>query len=205
MQYLARTTKPAGSYSFSLRAASNRVTACRGHPPLIDARSFVARSASARRGRGRSSRAPRLRAAGRRIHPLRQRPRPRPRGRPRSAHRARVSGATSRPLWSARSCCHLTARMASIACCTTQSLRTRDPSRSPTARGADDVARCVDFATAREVPLAARSGGHSYAGFSTCDGLVIDVSRLADISVDTGVERRDDRRGRSSSSISITS
>lgn len=50
---------------------------------------------------------------------------------------------------------------------------------------ADDVARCVDFATAREVPLAARSGGHSYAGYSTCDGLVIDVSRLAGISVDT--------------------
>ncbi|HEV7958175.1 MAG TPA: FAD-binding oxidoreductase [Acidimicrobiales bacterium] len=50
---------------------------------------------------------------------------------------------------------------------------------------ADDVARCVDFATTRAVRLAARSGGHSYAGYSTCDGLVIDVSRLAGISVDT--------------------
>jgi hypothetical protein len=49
----------------------------------------------------------------------------------------------------------------------------------------DDVARCVDFATSREIRLAARSGGHSYGGYSTCDGLVIDVSRLSAISVDT--------------------
>ncbi|MGP8010033.1 MAG: FAD-dependent oxidoreductase, partial [Acidimicrobiales bacterium] len=51
--------------------------------------------------------------------------------------------------------------------------------------GADDVARCVSFATSHDLALAARSGGHSYAGYSSCDGLVIDVSRLAAISVDT--------------------
>jgi hypothetical protein len=50
---------------------------------------------------------------------------------------------------------------------------------------ADDVARCVDFATSHGVSIAARSGGHSYGGYSSCDGLVIDVSRLASINVDT--------------------
>jgi hypothetical protein len=51
--------------------------------------------------------------------------------------------------------------------------------------GADDVARCVDFATRHEMAMCARSGGHSYAAYSNCDGLVIDVSRLATITVDT--------------------
>jgi hypothetical protein len=50
---------------------------------------------------------------------------------------------------------------------------------------ADDVARCVDFATSRAVELTARSGGHSYGGYSNSDGLVIDVSRLATIAVNT--------------------
>ncbi|HWD96148.1 MAG TPA: FAD-binding oxidoreductase [Acidimicrobiales bacterium] len=50
---------------------------------------------------------------------------------------------------------------------------------------ADDVARCVDFATSHEIRVAARSGGHSYGGYSNCDGLVIDVSRLSSIDVDT--------------------
>jgi hypothetical protein len=49
---------------------------------------------------------------------------------------------------------------------------------------AEDVARCVDFATHHEMAMSARSGGHSYGGYSSCDGLVIDVSRLARISVD---------------------
>ncbi len=33
--------------------------------------------------------------------------------------------------------------------------------------------------------MCARSGGHSYAGYSSCDGLVIDVSRLSGVRVDT--------------------
>jgi FAD binding domain/Berberine and berberine like len=49
----------------------------------------------------------------------------------------------------------------------------------------DDVARCIDFATMHDVAIAPRSGGHSYAGYSNSDGLVIDVSRMNDISVDT--------------------
>lgn len=50
---------------------------------------------------------------------------------------------------------------------------------------ADDVARCVDFSSSHDLPLVARSGGHSYGGYSSCNGLVIDVSRLASVSVDT--------------------
>ena len=50
---------------------------------------------------------------------------------------------------------------------------------------ADDVARCVDFATSHGIALAARSGGHSYGGYSSCSGLVVDVSRLSSISLDT--------------------
>ncbi|WP_283138546.1 FAD-binding oxidoreductase [Rhizohabitans arisaemae] len=40
------------------------------------------------------------------------------------------------------------------------------------------VAACVNFARRHRVPLAVRSGGHSYAGWSTGPGLVLDVSRL---------------------------
>jgi hypothetical protein len=50
---------------------------------------------------------------------------------------------------------------------------------------ADDVARCVNFANSHALALAARSGGHSYGGYSSCDGLVIDVSRMNGVSVDT--------------------
>ena len=50
---------------------------------------------------------------------------------------------------------------------------------------ADDVARCVDFSTTRGLAFAARSGGHSYGGYSSCPGLVIDVSRLSSISLDS--------------------
>src|SRR5665213_1201784 len=49
----------------------------------------------------------------------------------------------------------------------------------------DDVARCIEFATTHGVAIAGRSGGHSYGGYSNSDGLVIDVSRMAGISVDT--------------------
>ena len=49
----------------------------------------------------------------------------------------------------------------------------------------DDVARCVDFATTHGLELRARCGGHSYGGYSSVDGLVIDVSPMARITVDT--------------------
>jgi len=47
-----------------------------------------------------------------------------------------------------------------------------------------DVQRCVEFAATQGMPVAARSGGHSYAGYSTPDGgLIIDVSALDQVEV----------------------
>jgi FAD/FMN-containing dehydrogenase len=62
------------------------------------------------------------------------------------------------------------------------------------ARCADvaDVQAAVRAAAAAGVVTAVRCGGHSLAGFSTCDGgLVIDLSRMCQVSVD-----REGRRGR---------
>jgi FAD/FMN-containing dehydrogenase len=50
---------------------------------------------------------------------------------------------------------------------------------------ADDIRRCLDFAHRTATPLAIRSGGHSYAGWSSGNGkLIIDVSRLNAIRLD---------------------
>jgi FAD/FMN-containing dehydrogenase len=49
---------------------------------------------------------------------------------------------------------------------------------------AEDVARCVRWATRNGVRLAARSGGHSYGGYSSiAGGLVVDVSRMGAVTV----------------------
>ncbi len=45
-----------------------------------------------------------------------------------------------------------------------------------------DVQRCVAFGRHHDIQLAARSGGHSYGGYSSCPGLVIDVTSLNQIS-----------------------
>ncbi len=50
-----------------------------------------------------------------------------------------------------------------------------------------DVQRCVTYARNHGIELAARSGGHSYGGYSSCPGLVIDVSSLNAISVEPGM------------------
>src|SRR5256885_936996 len=46
-----------------------------------------------------------------------------------------------------------------------------------------DVVACVRFAAGSSLPFVVRCGGHSYAGYSTNEGLVCDVRRLGAISV----------------------
>jgi FAD/FMN-containing dehydrogenase len=53
----------------------------------------------------------------------------------------------------------------------------------------DDVRRCVEFARKRNVPIAIRGGGHSYAGYGVADdALQIDLGRFSTVTVDR--ERR---------------
>jgi FAD/FMN-containing dehydrogenase len=50
---------------------------------------------------------------------------------------------------------------------------------------ADDVAAAVRFAREADLPVAVRSGGHSFPGLSVCDdGLVVDLSAMKGIQVD---------------------
>jgi FAD/FMN-containing dehydrogenase len=49
---------------------------------------------------------------------------------------------------------------------------------------AADVATAVAFARDSDLPLALRAGGHSYGGWSTGKGLVLDVSRIKAVRVD---------------------
>jgi FAD/FMN-containing dehydrogenase len=53
-------------------------------------------------------------------------------------------------------------------------------------RSAHDVAACIAFARRYRLPIAARCGGHSYAGWSGSTGLVVDVSALNGISARSG-------------------
>jgi len=55
------------------------------------------------------------------------------------------------------------------------------------AASAADVAEGVRFARAHELPLAVRSGGHNFAGYSMADdGVTIDLSELKGIDIDPG-------------------
>ena len=58
------------------------------------------------------------------------------------------------------------------------------------AASTDDVQRTVRFARSEGRPIAVRGGGHSVAGFSTCDdGIVIDLAQLNDVHVDARSRR----------------
>jgi hypothetical protein len=46
-----------------------------------------------------------------------------------------------------------------------------------------DVQRCIAFCRDHGVAVVARSGGHSYGGYATCPGLVIDVASLNSVVV----------------------
>ncbi|MBI3769147.1 MAG: FAD-binding oxidoreductase [Deltaproteobacteria bacterium] len=61
----------------------------------------------------------------------------------------------------------------------------RHPAAIVRCASADDVARALEFGRTRAVPIAVRSGGHSFAGFSTCDdGIVIDLSQMTKVAID---------------------
>jgi hypothetical protein len=48
-----------------------------------------------------------------------------------------------------------------------------------------DITRALEFAHQHDLPVAVRSGGHSFSGYSVCDGgIVIDLSRMKGIRVD---------------------
>jgi hypothetical protein len=50
--------------------------------------------------------------------------------------------------------------------------------------GPADVQACVEFAAATHTPITARSGGHSYAGYSNATGaLIVDVGHLSTVDV----------------------
>lgn len=49
-----------------------------------------------------------------------------------------------------------------------------------------DVVACVDWARATGSPITARGGGHSYAGYSSGPGLVVDLGAMKTIGYDSG-------------------
>ena len=52
-----------------------------------------------------------------------------------------------------------------------------------TPASAGDIATTIAFARANDLPFAVRCGGHSYGGYSTSDGIVIDVSPMSSVRV----------------------
>jgi len=63
-------------------------------------------------------------------------------------------------------------------------LGVRTPAAIAAVAGTDDVRTCVRLVRGHGVTLAARGGGHSYAGFSTPDnGVVVDLSALKGITI----------------------
>ncbi|GAA2499146.1 FAD-binding oxidoreductase [Streptomyces gobitricini] len=51
----------------------------------------------------------------------------------------------------------------------------------------EDVQGCLAFARRHGVPVAVRSGGHSYAGWSSGPGLIVDVQNMASVSLTGGI------------------
>jgi hypothetical protein len=66
--------------------------------------------------------------------------------------------------------------------------RTR-PAGIAVCQKAEDVQASLRWARKYEVPLVVRSGGHSYAGYSTTEGLMLDVSSMNGVSFDPATGR----------------
>ncbi|MFJ3663742.1 FAD-binding oxidoreductase [Streptomyces sp. NPDC090119] len=60
----------------------------------------------------------------------------------------------------------------------------RTPAAVVTAAHTEDVQRALTWAREQGVPVVARNGGHSFAGYSVNEGLVIDLSRLTGTTAD---------------------
>lgn len=72
----------------------------------------------------------------------------------------------------------------------------RHPSAIVRCRNEDDVVSAVRFARENGLVTAVRGGGHNVAGFGTCDdGIVIDLSEMKGISVDTASETAEAQGG----------
>jgi FAD/FMN-containing dehydrogenase len=52
-----------------------------------------------------------------------------------------------------------------------------------------DVATCIAWSREHDIPAVARTGGHSYAGYSTTTGLAIDLGNLKAVTVDARTGR----------------
>src|SRR5882724_174551 len=66
----------------------------------------------------------------------------------------------------------------------------RRPAAIIVCSGAADVIAAVGFARSNDLAIAVRGGGHSIAGFSSCDdGVVIDLSEMRSVRVDPQAKR----------------
>jgi hypothetical protein len=77
----------------------------------------------------------------------------------------------------------------------------RFPALIARCRGVADVMTAVKFARSSGLPVAVRAGGHSYPGYSVCDGgIVIDLGPMKGIRVDPETRGRASRQASSGAS-----